>query len=335
MNNFFDKKWMTSLDGPISKCTTPHITFLLIISSSLFLMSCGGTHAYMISGGSEYPRFPGKFAEFLGDGEKEVLTTYHFVVSKAAENHFIKRTFFPETNQMTDIEHFADSSLLVKIGMHLSFYDDGNPMSEINYVNNRKDGLAVYYHPFSGQTISTGQYGSGNRNGIWREYSGDGMLLAKYEYAAGMREGPFKEWTPEGELIKKGHYKGGLRQVEFSLPDTAITTIEMPVLKECAHLIDLDERSQCSDRAFLRYVYQRISYPRTAREYGIEGNALVKFVITPDGRLDDINCLRCLSMDIKAEILSIVDKLPEWSPGKRKGIPVSVSFRMPIRFELN
>lgn len=284
---------------------------LLLFSGLLLLFSCGTYGAFGEAGGINAPLFPGKYADFLNEGEEEILSRYHFVVSKSADGHFIRRTFFPETFQLTNEEHFLDQSLKVRNGLNRAWYDNGELKHEINYVENKKEGPASYFHPASGQLSSVGTYSSGQEIGSWRKYHPNGNLKAIYEYESGQRNGVFKQWSEEDELMFSGYYKDDIRTVEFTHPDRVDEIMVKPFLKSCAHLKDSLERKQCSDQGLLMHIYRNIRYPTSARNYGISGTAIVEFVITSDGKVEDINCHSCISMDIRKEVLSIIETLPE------------------------
>ncbi len=82
-------------------------------------------------------------------------------------------------------------------------------------------------------------------------------------------------------------------------------------------------------------VYPNIKYPPFARNNEIEGKAIIRFVVTKEGKLGEIEVLRGVSDDIKAECLRIVNNyMLEWKAGTQDGEPVNVYFNLPIRFRL-
>ena len=53
----------------------------------------------------------------------------------------------------------------------------------------------------------------------------------------------------------------------------------MPSFGNCnASELDKGMYKQCSDRALLKYISRHIKYPTIARENGIEGKVILKFV---------------------------------------------------------
>ena len=67
---------------------------------------------------------------------------------------------------------------------------------------------------------------------------------------------------------------------------------------------------------------------------GIEGTAIISFVIDKDGSLIDFVTYRGVSDAIENECMRILKSSPSWSPGEQNGKPVKVSHKMPIKFKL-
>ena len=86
--------------------------------------------------------------------------------------------------------------------------------------------------------------------------------------------------------------------------------------------------------ALLRFISRHVDYPQKARELGVEGTVYVQFVIGRDGRVNDVTVLRGIGYGCNKEAVRVIRRLPDWNPGKQRGKPVPVTFRMPVRFEL-
>lgn len=88
------------------------------------------------------------------------------------------------------------------------------------------------------------------------------------------------------------------------------------------------------DEAMLKFIYSAIQYPAASRENGIEGMAVVQFVVEPDGSISNIEMLRELDAPTTEEILRITKTMPNWKPGKKDGENVRVRFKLPVKFKL-
>ena len=84
-----------------------------------------------------------------------------------------------------------------------------------------------------------------------------------------------------------------------------------------------------------RYLRNTINYPRSAKEAGIEGTVIVNFVVNKDGSITDVQVQRGVTEKLNQEAKRVVRDMPDWNPGKQRGKPVRVRYRVPIRFSLN
>jgi len=113
---------------------------------------------------------------------------------------------------------------------------------------------------------------------------------------------------------------------------------EAPRFPGCEDLPDITERKACADKKMLQFVYENIKYPGEAREKGIQGMAVVNFVIDVDGFPFDPVIKRSLGFGIDEEVLRLIGLMQEqdelWIPAKKDGNPVRTEFNLPVRFKL-
>jgi TonB family protein len=86
--------------------------------------------------------------------------------------------------------------------------------------------------------------------------------------------------------------------------------------------------------ALRTYIANAIKYPVTAQEKGIQGKVYVTFVVGKDGLVKNTSIARGVDPSLDSEALRVVKNLPKWQPGKQKGVPVNVSYTVPINFKL-
>jgi protein TonB len=113
---------------------------------------------------------------------------------------------------------------------------------------------------------------------------------------------------------------------------------DMPRFPGCEDVGSKAEKMACAQKKMLEYVYKNIKYPAIARENGIQGRAVVQFVVERDGKITDAKVLRDPGAGTGAEALRVVNAmndLPQrWTPGKQRGKPVRVQFTLPVSFKL-
>jgi protein TonB len=83
------------------------------------------------------------------------------------------------------------------------------------------------------------------------------------------------------------------------------------------------------------YISARLKYPDAARDAGIEGAVLIKFVVNENGNVSNAVVVRGIGGGCDQEALSMVNSMPTWKPGRQNGTPVKVYFTLPIKFVLN
>ncbi|WP_020569440.1 energy transducer TonB [Neolewinella persica] len=115
-------------------------------------------------------------------------------------------------------------------------------------------------------------------------------------------------------------------------------TEQMPLFPGCDNTLEYMKLKQCSDKKMLEFIYGTLRYPEDAIEDGIEGMAVVSFIVEKDGRMTSINATRTVCPSITEESLYIIDvmamDLPPWRPGMQGGKPVRVHVNLPIKFRL-
>lgn len=89
------------------------------------------------------------------------------------------------------------------------------------------------------------------------------------------------------------------------------------------------------EAALMKYVAENVKYPSIARETGIEGTVVVKFVVDEVGNVSQATAVRGIGGGCDQEALRVVNTLSgKWKPGKQRGRPVKVWFTLPVKFKL-
>jgi len=124
--------------------------------------------------------------------------------------------------------------------------------------------------------------------------------------------------------------------VSHSPKDTIYKVVtEMPRFAGCEDLETKPEKMKCAQGKMLHFIYENIVYPAKARKDGIQGTAVISFVIQKDGSISDARIVRSIGGGCDEEALRVVNTMPNWIPGKENGEAVRVQFNLPIRFKLD
>ena len=112
---------------------------------------------------------------------------------------------------------------------------------------------------------------------------------------------------------------------------------EMPRFPGCENVGDKKERYDCASKKMLEFIYSNIKYPEMARENGVQGTVVVRFIVNEQGKLEKITLLRDIGAKCGAEALRVIELMNEkhtWYPGKQRGRKVKVLMNLPVKFKL-
>lgn len=88
-------------------------------------------------------------------------------------------------------------------------------------------------------------------------------------------------------------------------------------------------------QALFDFISTNVVYPTVARENGIEGKAIVQFVVEIDGSITHIQVVRTAGdPSLDKEAIRVVRAMPKWLPGKHRGKTLRVKYTVPFNFRL-
>ncbi|PHI20105.1 hypothetical protein CEQ90_09120 [Lewinellaceae bacterium SD302] len=126
-----------------------------------------------------------------------------------------------------------------------------------------------------------------------------------------------------------------------AIQDTTIYRVadEMPRFPTPCEQMDTTVvfKNQCSEQGLLRYITSRSLYPQQAREQGISGTPVVKFVVEPDGLISQPAIIRDPGGNLGLAALQAVLSMQRevrWRPALIDGKPIRFQFTLPVRFRL-
>lgn len=120
------------------------------------------------------------------------------------------------------------------------------------------------------------------------------------------------------------------------VPDETKTVVfaeEMPYLQSCGHLKG-QERTRCTEKAMLTYIYSYLKYPPLARDLGIQGTVILSFVIDKTGKMGEVTVTRDIGGGCGPAAAAVVKNLGTWTPGYQNQKAVNVKYTIPIKFVL-
>jgi protein TonB len=88
------------------------------------------------------------------------------------------------------------------------------------------------------------------------------------------------------------------------------------------------------DAELMKFIGSNLKYPTIAAENGIEGRVVIRFVVTKEGSVSDVQVVRSLDPSCDKEAVRVVKTMPKWVPGKQNGRNVPVYYTLPVLFRL-
>ena len=136
----------------------------------------------------------------------------------------------------------------------------------------------------------------------------------------------------EVEAIDMSSFTEEVLNVEATAP--IVEEKEEEVEEEIVIIPDVNPEFAGGEAKLYEYLGENIRYPDIARDGGITGKVLVKFVVEKDGSITNISVMRDIGGGCGEEAKRVVRGMPKWKPGKVGGRTVRSQFILPISFVL-
>ncbi len=113
----------------------------------------------------------------------------------------------------------------------------------------------------------------------------------------------------------------------------------MPRFPGCEDMGSIGEKNECANKKLLEFVYSSLNYPVEARKKRIEGRVTLRFAVTKDGKIENVEVLRDIGGGCGEEAKRVIESMntlsEKWIPGSQNGKNVNIWFTMPVIFKLN
>jgi TonB family protein len=242
----------------------------------------------------------------------------------------------------------------------VTYFDNGNIESVVHYKNGVRDGDAKFFWE-NGNIKQELSYFNGRVNGLVRNYNEKGLIVEMYNIVNGKREGPTSYFDSTGVYVKDIFYSEGRLDVEeeplrySDVNDKLTENKTITTKKKKKKKINPDqplpptieeERNLEEDPAFylsvevmpepiggMKAIYKKISYPKQAKENGIEGTVVIRVFIDRDGEVLDAEVIKGLGygLDESARLAIFYHR---FKPGLQRGQRVKVQMDIPVEFKL-
>jgi periplasmic protein TonB len=84
----------------------------------------------------------------------------------------------------------------------------------------------------------------------------------------------------------------------------------------------------------MKWLSNNVKYPSYAREAGIHGRVVLKFIVEKDGSISQVKTLKGVHELLDNEAVRVTKSMPTWKAGRQGGRAVRCYFTLPINFTL-
>ena len=113
-----------------------------------------------------------------------------------------------------------------------------------------------------------------------------------------------------------------------------IQTPEQPVEGKVFTVVEKQPEFPGGVKAMYQFLEKNIKYPSAAARSEVSGRVFLSFIITSQGKIQDVKVLKGIGFGCDEEALRVVSAFPNWIPGSQDGKPVAVKFNLPIHFQI-
>ncbi len=85
--------------------------------------------------------------------------------------------------------------------------------------------------------------------------------------------------------------------------------------------------------ALRRFLSKNLRMPREDLDPGARIRVMARFVVDKDGRIAGIELVESGGSDFDNEVKRVINKMPQWKPGKQNGHNVAVYYTLPVIFQ--
>ena len=156
-------------------------------------------------------------------------------------------------------------------------------------------------------------------------YSRDALGVEKH--------GSFKFYYPNGKKESEGMYTNGIKTGVWQRYANNGDTLAEKVYEDYLKLTVLQEADEMpvfpgGDEALRQWIKENV-HPDVVRKF--PGEVTVSFTVSHQGAIENIEIIESLSPEADLEIMGIVARMPNWTPGKSQGRATNVRMVLPIQ----
>ncbi|MFT7150516.1 MAG: TonB family protein [Nonlabens sp.] len=205
--------------------------------------------------------------------------------------------------------------------------------------------LKVVEDPSSAETYEIRTLNKrGKLNGIAKRFDRNDEVLESTTYVKGRKSGAYllvqQDTVIRGEYIRDRkislwsyeHRETGGTRIEMYNEKGEQTEIDPLIIDATA--LEIDASFPGGQKAWGTFLRNNLKYPEASKRANIQGQVILKFIITAAGYLKDIYVSSNPDQNLSIEALRVLKKSPRWIPKRVKGVAVESEMTLRIVFGL-
>jgi len=206
---------------------------------------------------------------------------------------------------------------------------DGSLIRVITFLNDSLNDFDGPYYTFydNGQLEDSMFYVNDELNGNFRSYFESGQLKVKGNFKEGEFQDSLLTFYPSGNKKRIDCYANG-ELIKGSIYDEK--GVSLPYEKYF-----VEAAYPGGNQAMMKFIMENVVYPEDAIINEIEGKVYIQFIVDSLGNVKKPKVVRSISPILSEAALDVIDKMPNWTPGRIDGENYDSYFRLPINFDLD
>jgi antitoxin component YwqK of YwqJK toxin-antitoxin module len=231
---------------------------------------------------------------------------------------------------------------LIKTGMFVYFYENGNRKSISNYKLNKQYGVYSEFYENGnkkqeGEWIEDDKNVSGelkinqfwNTNNVQTVIDGNGdseeikeKYFASGKIKNGFKDGLWEGYDKENKQTYKEEYSNGKLVSGLSIDSSNTAHEYKEIFSKPTPKKGIED--------FYRYIGKTFNTPRIQ---GLKGKIYITFVVDINGKIIEPKILRDIGYGTGAEAIRVLTSYGNWTPGQQRGVNVRVLYSIPITIQ--
>ncbi len=233
-------------------------------------------------------------------------------------------SLYDKQKQLKEKVTFGDQKLEIPKGLFTAYFEDGSIKEQGNYERGFKAGEWTTNYP-NHRLMEKANYSLGSLHGAYKAYWDNGTVKKEGVYSLRKKSGSWRMYYRDGKPALIENYDDNGKLIEGAYYDQNGGQKDKLAITQVPSYTG-------GMTAFYRHLMQTIKYPVEAAKNKISGSVRLEFMVTKEGRIEEINVISSPDGDLTAEAIRVLKLSSGWIPGQELGEPVNMKYIMPIKF---